>query len=217
MADSKGFGKTVLGWFVVDENAPATTTKGEDTSADELIKKYSDAPPPPPQVELKGELPSASGGTLDFPKIYVAAGITPEEQGRVVKAQELLKTLPVETPTAVKRQIVEASLKAFGYPIRDLIEAGVGQIEALEAYIQRKAADTAKNVSEAASRIEKLQQEIKDLQTVVQQTHDEQAAATKLCNEQKLTVQQVLEFFGVDAVAAVVKESPKLHEPPAGK
>ncbi len=213
MADAKGFGKTVLGWFVVDENSPATASKEEEQSADELIKKYSDAPPPPPQVELKGELPSASGGTLDFPKIYEAAGITADEQGRVGKAQELLKTLPVETPTTVKRQIVEASLKAFGYPIRDLIEAGVGEIQALEAYIQRKAADTAKNVTEAATRIEKLQQEIKDLQTVVQQTHDEQAAATKLCNAQKLTVQQVLEFFGVDAVAAVVKESPKLHEP----
>ncbi|MCC6807635.1 MAG: hypothetical protein IT381_09445 [Deltaproteobacteria bacterium] len=209
MAD-KGFGKKVLGWFVVDENAPHDDAK----AAEDLIKKYnSETPPPAPAVELKGPLPNAEGGKLDFPKIFEAAGISADEQGRVGKAQELLKTLPVETPIAVKRQIVEASLKAFGYPIRDLIEAGVSEIEALEAYIQKKAQDTAKSLTEAAGRIEKLQKEIIDLQTIMQQTRDEQAAATKLCNEQKLTVQQVLEFFGVDEVAKVVQDSPKLHEP----
>ena len=209
MAD-KGFGKKVLGWFVVDENAPHDDAK----AAEDLIKKYnSETPPPAPAVELKGPLPNAEGGKLDFPKIFEAAGISADEQGRVGKAQELLKTLPVETPIAVKRQIVEASLKAFGYPIRDLIEAGVSEIEALEAYIQKKAQDTAKSLTEAAGRIEKLQKEIIDLETIMQQTRDEQAAATKLCNEQKLTVQQVLEFFGVDEVAKVVQDSPKLHEP----
>lgn len=208
MAD-KSFGKTVLGWFVVDENA-----KDGDKAAEDLIKKYNtESAPPPPPVELKGPLPSAEGGKLDFPKIFEAAGISSEEQGRVQKAQELLKTLPAETPVAVKRQIVEASLKAFGYPIRDLIEAGCEEIQALEAYIQRKAQDTAKSLTDAAGRIEKLQKEIADLQTVMQQTRDEQSSATKLCNEQKLTVQQVLEFFGVDEVAKVVQDSPKLQEP----
>jgi hypothetical protein len=207
MAD-KSFGKTVLGWFVVDEN------KDDGKAAEDLIKKYNtEQAPPPPPVELKGALPTAEGGKLEFSKIYDAAGISADEQGRVVKAQELLKTLPAETPVAVKRQIVEASLKAFGYPIRDLIEAGVSEIEALEAYIQKKAQDTAKSLTEAASRIEKLNKEIADLQTVMQQTRDEQASATKLCNEQKLSVQHVLEFFGVDEVAKVVQDSPKLHEP----
>lgn len=210
MAD-KSFGKTVLGWFVVDENAPKKT---DEQAAEELIKKYNtESAPPPPPVELKGPLPSAEGGKLDFPKIFEAAGITADEQSRVGKAQELLKTLPAETPVAVKKQIVEASLKAFGVPIRDIIEAGVSEIEALEAYIQKKAQETAKSLTDAANRIEKLQKDILDLQTVMQQTRDEQSSATKLCNDQKLTVQQVLEFFGVDEVAKVVQESPKLHEP----
>jgi hypothetical protein len=30
-------------------------------------------------------------------------------------------------------------------------------------------------------------------------------------------VQEVLEFFGQEVVARVVRESPKLHEPPADK
>ena len=35
------------------------------------------------------------------------------------------------------------------------------------------------------------------------------------CNAKKLEVQKVLEFFGQEAVARVVRESPKLHEPSA--
>jgi len=207
----KNWGKTVLGWLVVDENPPASKGKVEDTDA--LIKKYSEMPPPAPSVELKGELPTAKGGVLDFPQIFNAAGISVEEQSRVTKALDLLKSLPQETPLALKRQIVEASLKAFGYPIPDLIEAGVSEIEALEAFIQHEAQTTQKTVTDASSRIEKLTQEITDLRTVMEQKISEQNAATKLCNDQKLVVQQVLEFFGMDEVAKVVKESPKLHEP----
>ncbi len=210
MAGDKRWGKTVLGWFVVDESAQKEPS-GDDTDA--LIKKYNEAPPPAPAVELKGELPRAEGGAIDFSKIFSAAGIDAEEQGRVQKALELLKTLPAETPLQVKKQIVEASLKAFGYPIRDLIEASVSEIEALEAFIQHEAQSTQKTVSDASQRIEKLNKDIADLRLVIEQKITEQAAATKLCNEQKLIVQQVLEFFGMDEVAKVVKESPKLHEP----
>ena len=38
----------------------------------------------------------------------------------------------------------------------------------------------------------------------------EQQAVVRACNEQKLGVQQVLEFFGQEAVARVVRESPRL-------
>jgi hypothetical protein len=37
----------------------------------------------------------------------------------------------------------------------------------------------------------------------------------KVCNDKKLEVQQVLEFFGQAKVAEVVRESPKLHDPSA--
>ena len=41
----------------------------------------------------------------------------------------------------------------------------------------------------------------------------EQQAVARACNDQKLGVQQVLEFFGQEAVARVVRESPRLHDP----
>ena len=41
----------------------------------------------------------------------------------------------------------------------------------------------------------------------------EQTAVIAACNAKKLEVQKVLEFFGRETVAQVVKDSPKLHEP----
>jgi hypothetical protein len=47
----------------------------------------------------------------------------------------------------------------------------------------------------------------------MQQSVEEQQNLIKMCNDKKLEVQQVLEFFGQDTVAKVVKASPKLHDP----
>jgi hypothetical protein len=41
----------------------------------------------------------------------------------------------------------------------------------------------------------------------------EQKAVTVACNDQKLGIQSVLEFFGQEAVAQVVRDSPRLVEP----
>ncbi len=43
----------------------------------------------------------------------------------------------------------------------------------------------------------------------------EQQAAAAACNARKLDVQRVLEFFGQETVARVVRDSPRLYEPPA--
>jgi len=150
MADKKGFGSTVLGWFVVREGDEGK----KEESADELIAKYAkDSPTPtPPEVKLTGELPKSQGGNVDFPAVYRAAGIDDGEQGRIDKATQLLKTLPAETPKDVKKQIVEASLKAFGYPVEQIIEAGAQEIQALEVYIQAGQRDTQTLLAESQKR-----------------------------------------------------------------
>ena len=60
---------------------------------------------------------------------------------------------------------------------------------------------------------EQYEEEIKNIRAVMQQSVDEQQTLIKVCNDKKLEVQQVLEFFGQDKVASVVKASPKLHDP----
>jgi hypothetical protein len=215
MGDKKGFGSTVLGWFVVREGEEAQ----KDESADALIAKYASQEPPatpPPEVKLTGELPKSEGGQVDFPAVYRAAGIAEEEQGRVDKATTLLKTLPAETPKEVKKQIVEASLKAFGYPVEQIIEASVQEIQALEVYIQAGQRDTQTLLVESQKRLAELEAESARVKQVMEQQVSAQSALTSTCNQQKLKVQEVLEFFGQEAVARVVSQSSKLHEPKSG-
>ncbi|NJN16914.1 MAG: hypothetical protein HC822_11920 [Oscillochloris sp.] len=69
--------------------------------------------------------PTQDGEALDLAAVYQAAGIPEAAQERVTRAVELLKTLPAETPRELKRTIVEASLKAFGLPVDEIIGASV--------------------------------------------------------------------------------------------
>lgn len=216
----KGWGKTVLGWFVVEEGAsqreaPASSegTAPAD-AADALIAKYASAPEPaPPPVELKGPLPASVGGVIDFDQVFEQGGVDAAERDRVTKARELLRSLPAETPTAVKKQIVEASLKAFGVPTEKIIEAAVQEMESLESFIRKGQSETQTILSEGAARIQDLEAQIAQVKQIMQGAVTEQETRTSGANHKKLEVQEVLEFFGQEAVARVVVESPKLHEP----
>ena len=213
---AKTLGKTVLGWFVVQEDDGSS-----EPTSEELIAKYAAAdapgapPAPPPPVELKGELPRAApfGGAIDFAAVYRAASIAEEDQGRVEKAIGLLKTLPTETPKEIKKQIVEASLKAFGLPVDQIIEAGAEQIQALEAYIRHGERETQDVLMQGNARLAELTQQMTEVKRVMEEQVTAQQALTRASNEEKLRVQVVLEFFGQEAVARIVKDSPKLIEP----
>ncbi len=221
MTEKKNWGSTVMGWFIVQDDAQKPNG-GDDyipfsdaAPAPDAPKKNAAAPPAPMPEVFKQPPPAATGGNVDFDAVFEAAGVDAEERGRVTKAADLLKSLPPGTDPAVRKQIVEASLRAFGVPIDQIIEAGVQEIQALEGYIRNGASETEKLINESDKRIAQLQQQIADVRTVMQQTVEEQKQVMQLCNAKKLDVQAVLEFFGQDAVARVVKESPKLHEPTA--
>jgi hypothetical protein len=210
MSEKRSWGSTVLGWFVVrdpsDGDAPPPAG---DVSPD------GSSPSPAAPAFLK-EPPPALAGKVDFPGVFDAAGLDAEEQGRVRKAADLLAALPAATDDAVKKQIVEASLKAFGVPIEKIIESAVQEIQALEGYIRAGAADTQNVLAESQRRIAAAEEEIRQIRTVMASRVAEQQSVTAACNERKLEVQRVLEFFGQEAVARVVRDSPKLVEPPPG-
>jgi uncharacterized small protein (DUF1192 family) len=203
MSDTKSWGSTVLGWFVVQED-------GAGAPASPPGEAPSNAPDPPAFVTAP---PPAPGGRVEFPKVYAAAGVGDEEQGRVAKAAQLLAALPAETEPAVKKQIVEASLKAFGVPIEKIIEGAVQEIQALEAYIRAGSLDTQAVHEESAKRIAQFEEEIARLKAVMEARTAEQLSVARACNDEKLGIQKVLEFFGRETVARVVRDSPKLVEP----
>ncbi len=229
---SKKIGETVLGWFVVRENDGAEEDLAEEAKAAPapdpvaMVDRVQRRRPPPvpapaddapPSVRLPGKVPQvpagATFGTKVFTGVYSAANISAEEQGRVDKAAALLGSLPNEASQAVKRQIVEASLAAFGIPVDEIIEAGVQQIQALEAYIQHGERHTQNVLGDARARTEKLANEINEIKKLMELQLTSQQDLVRATNQQKLRVQGVLEFFGQEAIAKVVRESPKLVEP----
>jgi protoporphyrinogen oxidase len=191
---------------------PRSTADGDPGSP--AAPPAAEAASPEP-VAFTKEVPPAPGGKVEYAAVFDAAGIDAEEQARLTKARDLLAALPEGTDPAVKKQIVEASLKAFGVPIDKIIEAGVAEIQALEGYIRAGASDTAKVLEESNQRIAQYEEEIRRIRTVMDERTKEQLGVTSACNQKKLEVQRVLEFFGQEAVAKVVRESPKLVEPGA--
>jgi hypothetical protein len=214
MIEKKSWGSTVLGWFIVQDDAGAgagVATAGTD--ADAAVIAAAAAQPTP--TIFQQEPPPAPGGQVAFDEVFGAAGIDVDERERVGKAQQLLGSLPAETPVAVKKQIVEASLKAFGVPIDNIIETGVAEIQALEAYIRKSAGDTQQVLEEATRRIGQFEEEVRRLRAKMDEQVQQQQGIAGACNGRKLEVQKVLEFFGQEAVARVVQASPRLHDPSA--
>src|SRR5947207_3466862 len=213
MSDKKSWGSTVMGWFVVQDQpqqADTSTDYVPFSDDDAAIKKAAGAQP---LDVFTSPPPAAPGGDVDYEKVFEAAGIGTEERERVKRTQDLLTSLPPGTDEAVKKQIVMASLKAFAVPVEQIVEATAQELQALEAYIRAGAADTEKVTSEADLRIKQYEEEIVKLKSVMQERVTEQQAVIKRCNEKKLEIQKVLEFFGQETVARVVRESPKLKEP----
>ena len=209
MTEKKGWKSSVIGWFVVQD---PTAPHEEDTTDVRSTGLPRDSKSPPLEV-FAGAPPPAREGKVPFDEVFQAAGIDAEESARVAKTLALLDSLPAGTEEAVKREIVMASLRAFGVPIDQIIETGAQELQALEAYIRSGEVDTEKVLADAESRIRQYEEEIVSLRTVMQQRIAEQKSVITACNSKKLEIQRVLEFFGQEAVAKVVRQSPKLQEP----
>src|ERR1043165_7262037 len=183
MSEKKSWGSTVAGWFVVQDQPSADAAPPPEAEP---------ASPPPQQPELQvfnAPPPAAPGGKVDFDQVYEAGGVDADERQRVSRTLELLNSLPPGTDAEVRKQIVMASLRAFGVPIEQIIEAAAQEIQALEAYIRNGAADTDKVAAEAEQRIKQYEEEIVKLRTVMRERVDEQRAVIRSCNDKKLEVQ----------------------------
>ncbi|MBN2362120.1 MAG: hypothetical protein JXR83_21895 [Deltaproteobacteria bacterium] len=227
MSEKQGFGSKLVSLFVTTEEEEAAKAASDPAakgagSVDDLLKRYgadgSAAAPAGPAPAAAAAIASAkiapsAAGELPLDRIFSAAGIGAEAQGHVSKAMELLKSLPAETPLNVKRQIVETSLKAFGFPIAQLVEAAGKESEALDAYLQIQAGDTSKVLADSDQRIGQLQAEIAQLEQKKKTAVEQQNQATAQTVQAKGKIKEVLDFFGAAAPAA----APPAPAAPAGK
>ena len=159
MNDKKSWASTVAGWFIErDEPATAEVPQTGDVPQSPSVDTFSSSTdnyttPSPTQTVFQTAPPRPAGGQVDFAAVFSAAGVDAEEQQRVARTTDLLRSLPAATDAAIKKQIVEASLKAFGVPIEKIIEATVEEIQALDGYIRNGAADNEKLIQESDARL----------------------------------------------------------------
>lgn len=220
MSEKRGWGSTVVGWFVVrDGVADASAAPDNDPSA--AAEERPSAPAASATPAFASEPPApAKGGAVDFDGVFNAAGIGEGERALFVKAAGLLGSLPASADPVARKAIVEASLKAFGVPIDTIIETGAHEIQTLEAYTRQRADTLRQFADDSQKLIADYERKIAEVRALLDRRVAEQGGVQGGCNGKKLEVQKVLEFFGQAAVARVVRESPKLVDPsaaPAGK
>jgi hypothetical protein len=218
MSEEKGLGKKLLGLFVETDPNDATPAEGSpsidrgEKSAAELVAELASqsapkkggpqphaqgAPPPPARAPMAMPQPSGpvTPATVDFDVVFKSAGLDAGELDRVRKAEDLLKSLPESTPQDIKRQIVEASLKAFGFDVQKIAGAALNQLKALDTYVRLNEQQTAKGITDAQAQIAQYEDKIITLRADITKRTDALASTAAAADLRKAQVNKVLEFF----------------------
>lgn len=202
--NEKGLGSKIKGLFFESDGAAEEAPAGEKSAADlvaELAAQSgaqpsSAAPPPPPMPNLNTQkMTSGVGAPADFDAIFKDAGMDVAELDRVKKAEDLLKGLPDSTPQDVKRQIVEASLKAFGFELEKIVSAANNQKRALDTYVRVNEQVTAKAITEAEAQIKGFHDKIAALKADIEKRTAHLESLSESAANRKTQVQKVIEFF----------------------
>ncbi len=215
--NEKGFGSKLKGLFFETDEAGDQAQSQSGKSAADLVAELaaqSGAKPQQAQAQAQVEAPlpnlktekmaSQAGTPTDFDVIFKDAGMDVADLDRVKKAEDLLKGLPESTPQDVKRQIVEASLKAFGFELDKIVSAANNQKKALDTYLRVNEQATAKAITEAENQIKVLHDKIAAMKADIEKRTKHLGSLSEAAANRKNQVQKVIEFFerpGGQAVA----------------
>lgn len=211
MPEEKGLGSKLLGLFVeVKDGTPAegvekVESDREKTAAEMVAELAGQSAPakqgsaPAPAAAPSAAVPRPAGpvtpAQVDFDAVFKNAGMDSGELDRVRKAEELLKGLPEATPVDIKRQIVEASLKAFGFELSKIVQAAQNQLKALDTYVRLNEQQTAKAITDAQAQIAQLEDKIISLRANINTRTEQLAGVAAAADGRKAQVSRVLEFF----------------------
>ena len=136
------------------------------------------------------------GAKINFDEIFTQGGLDPAGLERVTKAEALLKGLPEATPHDIKKQIVEASLRAFGIDVVTIIQATNTQLQALDTFIKINSEQTAKSITGAEEQIKQHNEKIASLRAEIDKRTGQLSQTTNAATARKSEVKRVLDFFG---------------------
>lgn len=202
MGEDKKMGSKLLGLFIATDNGgrkpePASEPQAGASPADIVAELARSTGPARPALDPAAAplAPPPAAGSTDFESVFREAGMDLEELERVRKAEELLRGLPEATPTAIKRQIVDASLRAFGFDVARITAAAQNQLRALDAYVRVNESSTAQAITQAEQQIQQLHEQIARLRTSIEQRTRSLTELSTAAQARKADVRKVLDFF----------------------
>lgn len=139
-------------------------------------------------------------GAIDFVGVLATAGIEPEVRDRVVKAKQLLRALPADTPSETKLLIVEAAFQAFEIPTQKIVQGASSEIEALRSYIQAGEDEKEARLADGERLIALLEGQIRDARSSMEQAVAAQERRQRLTAEEIATVEPIVQFFTHEAI-----------------
>jgi len=167
-----------------------------------------DPVPPAASPDLPQQVPQID---IDVATVLRKAGLSNEDQDRVEKTLNLLHTLPGDTPVALKRQIVGASLQAFGISVDQIVESALLHQAAFLRHQDEGEKQTQAQLQENSRRLAELEKEAARIRAQMNEGRSQQAGLVFAVSRQKARLQGILEFFGSEAVERVQKTSVKLR------
>lgn len=148
---------------------------------------------------------------IDADSVLRKAGLSTDERDRVEKALNLLHTLPADTPLALRRQIVGASLQAFSISIDQIVESALLHQGAYVRYGREGEKQTQTLIEQGTARLAELEREAARIQQNMEAQRAQLQGLTFAVSKQKARLQEILEFFGPEAVERVQQTSVKLR------
>jgi hypothetical protein len=160
------------------------------------------AAPPPPDAPLP-----AGYKAPDFDSIFKTVGLPEDDRDRLMKAEGLLKSLPKETPPALQRQIVEASLRAFGIAPEKITTTAQAAIVALDSWNTLREKEIRAQIEKTAKRLQELQAEQERLQAGLSERQAIEQALLRDVRIRQSELGGIIDFFG--GVQTPNKPSPR--------
>ena len=126
--------------------------------------------------------------------IYAQNDLT-NENG-IFKVEEVMKSLPKEMVTDVKRSVVQSILSSFGVTVSDVVSDGENRVEVLGSVLREITNDSTSSVSKMEEDIEKLKHDISELETRIADEKEKLRCSTDLITGESSRVQGLIKFIG---------------------
>lgn len=141
-------------------------------------------------------------GTVDYAAIYAMAGL-PSAAFTAEQVLEILASLPEALPIEAKRATLKVTLNAMtatmGVTPETVVADASRKLTALGQYAQGHAEHTAAYVQKAEAEIARMEAEIVRLKERIGLAQAKQVTMTEACNREADRLDDVLEFFSMDA------------------